>query len=51
MVVHEPITGTDGLFWVQSDDHSWSKGLYQTTVTLEFRNLMDRQTAGSVPTK
>ena len=51
VVVHEPVTGTDGLFWVQSDSHSWSKGLYQTTVMLEFRNLMDRQTAGSVPTK
>ena len=51
VVVHEPVTGTDGLFWVQSDNHSWSKGLYQTTVTLEFRNLMDKQTAGSVPTK
>ena len=27
VVVHEPVTGTDGLFGVQSDRHSWSKGL------------------------
>jgi len=51
VVVHEPVTGTDGLFWVQSDQHTWNNGIYRTKVTLEFRNLMDRQEAGSVPTE
>jgi hypothetical protein len=50
-VVHEPQTGTDGLFWILSDSHSLSRGVYQTKVTLDFRNLMDKQEAGSVPTK
>ena len=51
VVVHEPITGTDGLFWILSDSHTVRKGIYQTMVTLDFRNLMDKQSAGSVPTK
>lgn len=51
VVVHEPVTGTDGLFWVQSDQSSWKNGIYRTKVTLDFRNLMDKQQAGSVPTK
>ncbi len=51
VAVHEPVTGTDGLFWILSDSHSFNRGIYQTQVTLDFRNLMDKQTAGSVPTK
>ena len=51
MVVHEPVTGTDGLFWILSDSHTTVNGIYQTTVTLDFRNLMDKQEAGSVPTE
>ena len=51
VVVHEPVTGTDGLFWILSDSHTTVNGIYQTTVTLDFRNLMDKQEAGSVPTE
>lgn len=51
VVVHEPQTGTDGLFWIQTDSHSFTRGIYQTKLTLDFRNLMDKQEAGSVPTK
>lgn len=51
VVVHEPVTGVDGLFWILSDSHTVRQGIYQTTVTLDFRNLMDRQEAGSVPAK
>ena len=51
VVVHEPVTGTDGLFWILSDSHTTADGIYQTTVTLDFRNLMDKQEAGSVPTE
>jgi hypothetical protein len=50
VVVHEPITGTDGLFWILEDQHTVSRGIYQTQLTLDFRNLMDKRTAGSVPT-
>ena len=51
VVVHEPVTGTDGLFWILSDSHTVSRGVYLTTLTLDFRNLMDEKSAGSVPTE
>lgn len=51
VVVHEPVTGADGLFWILSDTHEVTRGIYRTSVTLDFRNLMDKQSAGSVPTK
>lgn len=49
VAVHEPITGVDGLFWITADSHTVRRGIYQTKVTLDFRNLMDEQTAGSLP--
>lgn len=49
VAVHEPITGTDGLFWITADSHTVRRGVYQTKVTLDFRNLMDEQSAGSLP--
>jgi len=49
VAVHEPVTGADGLFWITADSHTVSKGIYQTKVTLDFRNLMDKQSAGSLP--
>lgn len=49
VVVEEPVTGTYGQFWIMSDSHSFSGGVYHTKVSLEFRNLMDKQEAGSVP--
>ncbi len=49
VAVHEPVTGVDGLFWITADSHTVKQGIYQTKVTLDFRNLMDEQTAGSLP--
>lgn len=51
VVVEEPITGTYGEFWITADSHSFSEGAYYTKVSLDFRNLMDKQTAGSIPKK
>lgn len=51
VVVREPVTGTDGLFWIVSDSHTWTRGLYQTKLTLSLEGLMDRQAAGSAPKK
>ncbi len=47
VVVEEPVTGINGLFWILSDSHTWRKGIYQTKLTLSLEGLMDRQTAGS----
>lgn len=49
VVVEEPVTGTYGQFWITSDSHNFSGGVYHTKVSLDFRNLMDKQEAGSVP--
>lgn len=43
----EPVTGARGLFWVQGDNHIWSRGRYQTKLTLSLEAVMDRQTAGT----
>lgn len=51
VVVEEPVTGTYGEFWITADSHSFPGGVYRTKVTLDFRNLMDKQAAGSVPKK
>lgn len=51
VVVREPVTGTDGLFWILSDSHRWTRNLYQTRLTLSLEGLMDKQTAGSEPKK
>lgn len=51
VVVEEPATGVQGLFWIISDQHTWQRGLYQTKLTLSLEGLMDKQTAGSEPKK
>lgn len=49
VVLKEPVTGLYGLFWIDSDIHTWKNGLYQNKLVLNFRNLMDEQEAGSLP--
>ena len=49
VTVHEPETGLDGLFWITADSHSTPHGIYKTSLTLDFRDLMDSQSAGSKP--
>lgn len=51
VAVEEPVTGTYGLFWIISDSHAWRRGTCQTKLTLSLEGLMDKQTAGSLPTK
>ena len=47
VVVQEPVTEISGLFWILSDTHTWTRGLYQTKLTLSLEAVMDSQTAGS----
>lgn len=51
VVVHEPYTGVYGLFYIDSDVHTWKKGLYLNKLVLNFKNLMDEKEAGSLPNK
>lgn len=50
VILREPVTGQYGLFWIDSDSHTWSGGLYQNKLVLNFRNMMDEQEAGGKPT-
>ena len=47
VVLKDSKTGLSGLFWIDSDTHSWKNGLYQNKLTLNFRNLMDEKDAGT----
>lgn len=51
VAIQEPITDTYGLFWITSDTHTWKKGIYQTKISVSLEALMDRQTAGSLPSE
>ena len=46
VVLKDTVTGLSGLFWIDSDVHSWKNGLYQNRLTLNFRNLMNEKDAG-----
>ena len=48
VVLEEPYTGLCGLFWIDSDIHTWKNGLYLNKLTLNFRRMMDEQEAGSL---
>lgn len=49
VVLREPVTGLYGLFWIDSDTHTWKNGIYQNKLVLNFRSLMDETEAGSLP--
>ena len=51
VAIQEPVTDTYGLFWITSDTHTWKKGIYQTKISVSLEALMDRQTAGSLPSE
>lgn len=48
VVVQEPYTGIYGLFYIDSDAHTWKNGQYYIKLVLNFRNLMDEKEAGSI---
>lgn len=47
VVVQEPYTGLFGLFYIDSDVHTWKNGLYFNKLVLNFMRIMDEQEAGS----
>lgn len=51
VVVKEPYTGLYGLFYIDSDVHTWKNGLYLNKLVLNFRNIMDEKEVGSLPNK
>lgn len=51
VVVKEPYTGLYGLFYIDSDVHTWKKGLYLNKLVLNFKNIMDEKDVGVLPNK
>lgn len=48
VVVSEPVTGLDGLFYIDSDTHKFANGIHTMSLDIAFENVMDQVLAGSV---
>lgn len=44
--VYDSYTGVKGLFYIDSDKHTWSNGEYTVDLVLNFKNLMDESERG-----
>ncbi len=47
VTVREPYTGLNGLFYIDSDVHTWKNGQYYNKLTLNFKKIMAEKSAGS----
>lgn len=41
VIVYDGATGLNGLFWVDSDTHTWENGTHVMSLELNFKNIMD----------
>ena len=41
--VQDKATGLDGIFWIDSDAHTWENGTHIMSLELNFKNLMDEK--------
>lgn len=41
--VQDKATGLDGIFWIDSDTHTWENGIHTMNLELNFKNLMDEK--------
>lgn len=48
VAVQETHTGLWGLFWIESDIHTWTNGIYTNKLVVSFRNVMDEQEVGTL---
>ena len=39
--VYDRATGLNGLFWIDSDTHTWENGTHMMSLELNFKNIMD----------
>lgn len=51
VVVREPYTGLYGLFFIDSDVHTWKNGIYLNKLVVNFKNIMDEKDVGALPNK
>jgi hypothetical protein len=48
VIVQEPYTGLYGLFYIDSDVHTWKNGLYFNKLVVNFKRIMDEQEVGDL---
>lgn len=48
-IIKESFTGLNGLFFIDSDTHTWENGQHTMSLGLSFENIMDYQTGGQNP--
>lgn len=41
--VHDTATKLNGLFWIESDTHTWENGNHTVSLELSFKNVMDNK--------
>ncbi|WP_251447056.1 XkdQ/YqbQ family protein [Vermiculatibacterium agrestimuris] len=46
VIVREPVTGLYGLYWIDSDVHTWKGGVHRVKLGLNLKKVMDKVTAG-----
>ena len=46
VTVKDEYTGLDGLFYIDTDSHTWQNGEYKISLSLNFKNLMNEVSAG-----
>ncbi len=51
VVIHEPYTGLFGLFFIESDIHTWKNGQYYNKLTVSYEKIMEKQEAVKLPNK
>ena len=51
VVVREAYTGLYGLFYIDSDTHTWKNGQYYNKLVINFENIMDEKEVGKLPNK
>lgn len=39
--VYDKATGLNGVFWIDSDTHTWENGTHIMSLELNFKNIMD----------
>lgn len=47
MILRDTGAGVSGIFWIESDTHTWKNKQYLTKLKLNFRNLADTMNAGN----
>lgn len=43
VVVCDKAAGLNGLFWIDSDTHTWENGIHTMDLELNFKNIMDKK--------